>query len=262
MDKKALLISVAAAIVGVALLQVYLRRYERETSGGAKVLVLVAAQDIAPGTVLRSEFLGSRGLPQAYLDQRHVRVADTEKVLGAILNTGVKANESLLWTDLATMQASGRTLSSLVQEGMRAFAVKATTNSFSGLLRPGDRVDVLYTAANRSSSDIAESTTTIVQNLLVLAAGMNIGGKEDGSRSSPWSNQQVTLSVTAEQAQLLTQADHQGSLSLTVRNPNDIVLLHGLPKTTSADVTQVVRKPFEPALSATAEPVKEIEHVH
>ena len=204
--------------------------------------------------------LGVRDLPQAYLDQRNIRASDAEKVLNAAVSTGVKANESLLWTDFSTMQAAGRSLSVLVQEGMRALTVGAGSGALSGLIRPGDRVDVLYTAGGRLNGEGAESTATLVQNLLVLAVGADIGGDDSLGIERDGDNQ-VTLSVTADQAQLLTQAAHQGSLNLALRNPNDIVLLQGLPKTQASDVTAGNRPSEESRYSAAAEPTKEIEHV-
>jgi Flp pilus assembly protein CpaB len=46
----------------------------------------------------------------------------------------------------------------------------------------------------------------------------------------------VTLSATVEQAQVLTQAQQRGRLSLTLRNSDDIALAEGLPETTSRDL--------------------------
>jgi pilus assembly protein CpaB len=262
MNKKALILSVTAGIVGVLLLQFYMQRFEREMSGGAKVEVLVAAQDLVPGSPLRGEMLGIRGLPQAYIDQRHIRVSDTDKVLGAVINIGVKANESLLWTDLATMQAGGRTLSGLVQEGMRAFAISAKAR-FAGLLRPGDRVDVLFTA--RVGDATSANTSTLMQNVLVLATGADIGSSKETSAASARAlcvDRGVTISVTAEQSQLLTQAASMGDLSLTLRNPGDIVQIKGLPKTTSLDITGAIQKPvLVPGDRVESEPKKVIEHV-
>ena len=46
----------------------------------------------------------------------------------------------------------------------------------------------------------------------------------------------VTLSATLEQSQLLTQAKERGKLGLTLRNPDDIQLVEGVPETTAKDV--------------------------
>lgn len=259
-NKKALIAAGIAAITGFALLHIYLSRREQEISGGPAVAVLVAARDISPGSTIRNENLGVRSVPRAYLEQRHIRASESEKIIGAMASTGIKANETVLWTDLAAAQAFGRSLSGLVQEGMRALTISTSSGAFSGLIRPGDRVDVLFTAGARLGGEGAELTSTILQNLLVLAVGSDIGGNDENARSSGSGNQ-VTLGTTAEQAQLLTQASQQGSLNLTLRNPNDIILLQALAKTTAADVTFASRRSEESRVNPIATTSKEIEHV-
>ena len=74
MNRRALLIALAAALLGGACLFLYMRRFEAETSGGPKIKVLMAARDIPFGTALTREMLGVRQLPQAYVEQRHIRL--------------------------------------------------------------------------------------------------------------------------------------------------------------------------------------------
>jgi pilus assembly protein CpaB len=103
--------------------------------------------------------------------------------------------------------------------GSRAIAIPVTTGGAStGLLYPGDRVDVLLTQnfkgegmtiARRSVSE------TVVENLRVLAidaldAKMPAGGGNFGRT--------VTLEVTPEQAEKINVATELGKLSLTLRS--------------------------------------------
>ncbi len=265
MKRKPLLISAVAAAAGVALMQLYMKRLEEETSGGPPVSVLIATQDIAPGTVLTRQMLGVRSLPERYVEQRHIRASDRKDVLGAPASIGIQANQSLLYTDLGTLQAAGRTLSGLIREGMRAISIRPVASSFGGLMLPGDRVDVLFTAA--SGPNVAKvqssSTSTLLQNLLVLAVGADIGDSQQEGPSPSGRRGQVTLSVTAEQGQLLTQAEHQGRLKLVLRNPEDIVLLDGLPQTTASNLTATDRQRSwpQPRRHGSSKSERTIEHV-
>ena len=84
--------------------------------------------------------IGIRDLPAAYVEERHIRAADLQRIIGVRVSMGVKANESLLWTDLATTAQQRRDLSGLVRNGMRAVTIRAPASSaFGGLLRPGVR---------------------------------------------------------------------------------------------------------------------------
>src|SRR5687768_3532363 len=142
MNGKAMLCALLIAVCGAGLLMVYKQRFEEETSGGVRVPILMATQDIALGTVLTDRMVGIRELPQAYLEDRHIRASDASRVIGVPVSMEVTANQSILWSDLATVSTERRDLSSLVRNGQRAVTIEAdTTSAFGGLLRPGDRVD-------------------------------------------------------------------------------------------------------------------------
>lgn len=238
MKRHSLRIAVASALAGFVLLQLYLARVRSEIAGGEPVSVLMAATDIPVNKPITAELLAVRSIPQAYLDQRHILKGESDKVLGARLSSGLKANEALLWTDLSLLQKR-RDLSGLVQEGMRALTVGGEHSTFDGLLRAGDRVDVLFTSRGRSL-DIAssDSTITLLQNLLVLA----VFGDTGDQKSKGGNGRSVTLSVSAEQAQLLTHSEGMGRIKLVLRGPEDIVLVQGLPPTVGADVVDDVRR--------------------
>ena len=239
MDRKALLIALVLAVIGSVCLFLYMRRFEAETSGGPKLDVLIAARDIPIGVNLKRGMLGLRQLPQAYIEQRHIMVGDMESVLGARMSMAVHANEAILWSDLASMQAERRDLSGLIEPGMRAMTISARGSSggmFGGLLRPGDRVDVLHTPTRTGPS--GSVTITLLQNVVVLAVGTDTGGgASTGSRSST-----VTVSVSPEQAQLIVHAGTEGPLDVVLRNPEDIVVLKDLPEIGEADIREPARR--------------------
>lgn len=233
--KRSWLIATAAAALGTVLLgHLYLQKLETEVSGGPKVGVLVSSQDVPVGGVISEQRLAVRDIPQAYVETRHVRAEDAKKVVGTRVAGGLKAGELLLWTDLEKFQNHTRVLSGLVQSGARAVALDARSADFDGLLRPGDRVDVLLTQGGKES---AGSTLTLLQNLLVLSVGGSTVREEDEDGSANFGRgDSVTLSVTVQQAQVLTQARERGRLTLTLRSAGDITLVEGVPETTARDL--------------------------
>jgi pilus assembly protein CpaB len=250
MNRKALWVSVAAVLIGLLLLVVYQRQFERETSGGPKVRILFAVNDIIAGEALQAAKLGFREIPEAYLEDRHIRQSDMNRVIGVQAGGAVRANQALLWTDLATTSNGRRELSLLVRSGMRAVTVRAdATSSFSGLIRAGDRVDVFGTMS-RSNVEADRVTLPLLQNVLVLAAGRDLGGEVAAAQPGAASTQpaptgasradvaMVTLSVTLEEAALLVFAQDRGRLSMVMRNPDDINVVEGLPETTMSNLIQ------------------------
>ena len=258
MNTKALIIAIGAAALGLVLLLLYKQRFEAEASGGVPVRVLIAVQDIPLGAALSENMMGYRLIPQAYLEDRFIRYSDVRRIIGVRVSNGLRANQTVMWTDLATASDARRDLSSLVSTGMRAITVRADiTNSFGGLLRPGDRVDVLGTLS-RTGNEGDRVTIPLLQNVLVLAAGRDTGGEAQrqtvngttGGGSAPVEISQITLSVSMEEAQLLTYAADRGGaggrhtgLTLVLRNPEDIAILEGVPETNIEYI-------FEPTLRA------------
>ncbi len=258
MNRKALLAALVMALAGTALLLLYKERLEAEASGGAPVGVLMAVKDVPLGTVLTDEMLGVRQLPESYVEQRHIRVADANRVVGVRVSMEVKANESILWSDLVTGGGERRDLSSLVKSGMRAITIRAdATSAFGGLLRPGDRVDAFITV-EREGVERGRVTIPLLQNVIVLAVGQDTGAGEDdpAAHKSGGSGQgnQVTLGVTVAQAQIVAFATDRGRLSLVLRNPDDIATLDDLPATTVEKILEAERRGLPAAAAAPTQP--------
>lgn len=248
MKSRALLVAIACAVVGLVLVVFYMQSFEEEASGGQPVEVLVARQNIPLGAQLDpATMLQARVIPEAYVENRHVRSVEMDRIRGIRVVSGVRAGEALLWTDLATMSDSARDLSSLVRSGMRAITIQADqTATFGGLVRPGDRVDVLLTLDRPTPNGEPERVTVpLLQSLIVLAAGQDTGMIQRASAAQPGRAQpmqNVTLSATVEQAQMIAFAVQRGRLTLVLRNPDDIPVTEGLGETTTEDLVTIERR--------------------
>ncbi|HKE17976.1 MAG TPA: Flp pilus assembly protein CpaB [Kofleriaceae bacterium] len=234
MNSKPFVAALILAAGGAALLWVYRQRFEAEVSGGPKIPVLVATGDIGLGDRIRPEHLGVRTIPISYLDERAVRASAAEKVVGLRVRSRIKANESILWSDLSAAGRDSRDLAGMVQPGMRAVSVPATiASAFHGLLRPGDRVDLLLTTDRPGTKE--RVTFSLLQNVLVLAVGDDLGSSERVAQGMELTTT-VSVGVSAEQAQTLAFALDRGPLTLSLRNPEDIETLEGLPETEANDI--------------------------
>jgi Flp pilus assembly protein CpaB len=222
-EKKALIVALAVAVIGFGLLQLYMHNFELEATGGEKVGVVVVTRDLQVGDTLQRGSLALRRLPRSYLESRHIHASDLDRVLGQKLGQSTKANESLLWTDLESLAPTTSTLSTLVREGMRAATIRVPQGSFGNLLRPGDRVDVLLVASTASAHPQALSARTLLENVQVLAVGGQLGGAAASAAAARGGDtSQLTVSVTIEQGRELAIAETQGSLRILLRNPDEI----------------------------------------
>ena len=240
MNRNAMIISVAVTFLGVMLLGVYIRQFQRETSGGAPIALLAMRQDIAAGVPLTEQMLVVRRLPESYVETRQVLASDLPRVLGVRASIPLEANQTLLWTDLAGTLQHRAALSTRIPRGMRAMAVAGVGRSALGsLIRPGDRVDVLLTKT-KPGPETNVVTVPLLQNVLVLAVGDDVDpmNEEVHSRASD----SVTLLLTVDQASLLAQARQSSTLSLALRNENDLAINEGLTETDDSDILELEKR--------------------
>lgn len=230
MNKRALIVSAIVGVLTIVLLTLYLHRLEVETSGGGPVAVLAAVKPLDPGTLITPDMIAVRTVPQAYVESRAVRSTDLSRIVGVRVETSVKAQQTLMWTDLSVGGDQSRQLASLVQVGMRAVGVRAgVDDAHFGLLRPGDRVDV-YATLPKPNNEREHVSVLVVQNVLVLAIGMDTGGRDVGAPRPPGEryDQMLTLSVNPQQAQYVTLASRRGKVTVALRNPTDTRNLEGI----------------------------------
>ena len=236
MNRTALLASIAVMALGFVLLTIYVRQFQREVRGGDPVELLAMRQDVALGMPLTEQMLVVRTLPDSYLEDRQVLATDLSRVLGVRASIDLEANQTLLWTDLATAPTDRRSFSSRIPKGMRAMSVAgAGRRAIGNLMRPGDRVDVLLTKA-KPGPDPRVVTLPLLQNLLVLAVGGSFTATDH--EISSIGSDSVTLLVTIDQASLLAQARRDGTLSLVLRNEDDLEINEGLTETDDSDVLE------------------------
>jgi Flp pilus assembly protein CpaB len=93
----------------------------------------------------------------------------------------------------------------------------------SGLVQPGDRVDVLASVPRTDTGP--PRVFTILRSILVLSVGTPNGPAiETASATPPPSNEEATtvaLALTPQQANLLVLADSNATLRLALRSPEE-----------------------------------------
>jgi pilus assembly protein CpaB len=237
MNRRALAMAFVLACLGTALLVLYMRKFEREMSGGEPVELLMAVKQIERGKTITEDMLTTRSVPLAYVEDRAVKAAERSKVLGLQTSVALYPQQTLMWTDLA-ITTEDRDLSSLVQPGKRAVTVRATTGSEdtrgNQLIRPGDYVDVIATFHSENGEQSEQASAVLLQRVLVLAVGSETqaAGSSDSKLRDSTSSQRdklLTLSLNLPEAQLLALAIERGRLSVAVRPPGDPGVVDDIP---------------------------------
>ena len=224
--------------------------YKKTTAPAPRDLVSVAAaaRDLPIGKRvqagdLKLVTLDRKDLPKGVF----VKTGD---VVDRAVAVPIIAGEIVLNGKLAA-KGSGEGLTALIEPGMRAVSVQVNEISgVSGFTQPGTRVDVLFT---RTFSNGDAATTTILQNVKVIAYGRQLDpaaklDPRDTSRTTV-----ATLLVTQEEAQKVVLAQHRGRIQLVLRNALDDKLDEFSDPVASADLG--IEEPRKPQPVAPVRPV-------
>ena len=182
------------------------------------VSAVVAKTDLAPGSVLSSQTVAVREVPNTFLHADAVRSGDWGDVAGRILSRPVRSGETILNSHLA--QGAGAGFSAQLPEGMRALTFPVDEEaSIAGMLAPGDRIDLLFTTAAVNDS----VTVPLLFSVSVIATGLrtqaNANSLPERLQSGPFRT--ITVAVTPDDAAKITLAQEAGRISVALRQPND-----------------------------------------
>lgn len=186
-------------------------------SGGSNepgVDVLLASRDLTVGQKLEESDFRIAKVPASIVPPKSFR--SPGKALGRGIILPISRGEFILDSKLADPNA-GSGLPSLIPAGMRAVSVRVNeVVAVAGFVVPGTRVDVLLTGNPAGANE--QQTTTVLENVLVVAAGQHL---ERNAAGEPQSTPVITLLVSPDDAQKLTLAASQGHIQLTLRSPVD-----------------------------------------
>jgi len=175
-------------------------------------LVVTAALSIPFATKVEGRHLKLTEIPEGVLPAGAFTAV--EDVEGKVSTTSIGRGEILVAERFAA-HTRGSTLAALVAPNMRAVTVRVDdVIGVGGFLLPGNTVDVVSARKNRDQRAITE---TILKNIKVLAVDQDAATEEN----EPVIVRAVTLEVTPKDAEKIVKARTEGSIQLTLRNPEE-----------------------------------------
>jgi len=245
-NRALILLGLFLGLVSAALVVVYLSKANDSgggnVSGGSGTFVVVASQDIPAGTRVTEGMVDRKSISaEAVLAGVFTKEKD---VVGQVTRVPLVNGEQVIPskvtpTGFEIANVENPALAYVVPEGMRAVSVEVSSIiGASGLIRPGDYVDVIMTVQAAAQGTDASSATrdqiakTILQNAMVLSIdqavarpvaadnGTSSPPAEDGTSNAEAST--VTLAVSPVHGEVLTVADtcsknFGGRLALALR---------------------------------------------
>jgi pilus assembly protein CpaB len=233
---------VSIVVAAIAFMQVMA---QKSGATAPKEQILAATMALPAGTLLRAQDVTWQAVSETEPDQivrpsaaaveakPEIVEETTASVYGAVLRHPLAVGESIRRGDIVK-PGDRDFLQVVLTPGSRAIAIPVATGGAStGLLSPGDRVDVILTQnfKNDSANDLRNTpltrrsvSETVVENLRVLAIDAP-DTKATGVGANPANGnfgRTVTLEVTPDQAEQINVATELGKLSLTLRSINNL----------------------------------------
>ncbi len=210
--------------------------------------IVVAAQDIPPGTTLNDEALKKGVIKTTPWPKTSIPAgafSSPQQVFGKVNRVKILANEPILESRLA---GEGAGLTVRLEAGKRALALRVDEIvGVSGFIVPDDRVDVILTTTPLGAAQDAKISKIVLQNKRVLSVAQSTEQKD----GKPQLARSITLEVTPEEAEKLSLASQEGQIVLALRglgddaqlttigsNKRDLLSLTAAPRKAGGGVTQ------------------------
>jgi pilus assembly protein CpaB len=187
-------------------------------------VILVTVQAIQAGSLLTSDDLAQKEIPvEEMVKEYNVDSTDGRRgLMGAMVKRNLGAGEAIRSDDLMRPTDHGF-MAAVLSPGMRAVTINVDAASgSSGLIWPGDRVDLILTQMNTDPGAAIGrrvSAQTVLTNVRVVAVDSQLVSAPN--RNAPAiqdaQNRTVTLEVDEEQAQRVAVGMRLGRLSVSVR---------------------------------------------
>lgn len=176
---------------------------------------VVAAYDLPEGTKIDSVHVAVRDIPKEWVASGSILPDEFVHIQGQVVTAPLKRGDQLLWANTAHLKT--KPFSDKISPGRRAVTIPVDTiNSVSGMLVPGDLID-LYVSFEYRRKQI---TAPLLQGVLVMATGQQSRpGLDPGDANSRYST--VTLDTAPEEAAKLVAARLAGTITALLRNPDD-----------------------------------------
>jgi pilus assembly protein CpaB len=179
--------------------------------------VLIATQEIPARERIAATMFTKEARPSQALQPD--AISDPNQAVGSLALITIPSGSQLTASAIGTNVAFA--LPVRLQPGMRAVSIPVDrVKDVSGLIQPGDRVDVIAIPPSRSNGPPPRAVT-IFRAIRVLAVGNAL--ENPSATPSPQEQEAatVTLEVTPRQADMLAWADSNSTLRLSLRSPRE-----------------------------------------
>ena len=222
MDRWRVVVPIVLALVVAVVSSVFIYKWMKKQTAPKEVAkieevklkeVATAEVNLPVGTQLKPEMIKSVSFLEDSLPPGSF--SDPNELVGRIVIAPLERKELILESRLAPKDVKRGGMAAILKPGKRAISIAGNKAlGVSGLVNPGDRVDILLT----TTAEKGQINKTIFENVLILATGAQLSKNSEG-KTSPVDS--YTLEVTPEQAEKVILAESTGKIHFALRSVLD-----------------------------------------
>lgn len=218
---------IAAAVMAVVFgfsLFLFVRSFQQAHSPDAMLAhVLVANRNIDKGVTVTPDMFTPALRDRSTIDPDSL--ADTSSLHGQFALISLPIGAVLTQSKIGTPRDLG--LSLRLKPGERAVSIAVDhVKDVSGLVLPGDRVDVL--AEGPRINNKIQQAVTLLKGILVLAVGQGLESVSASPSPDQVNASTVTLALDSQQATIMMTADQNATIRLALRSPKERIGTSGI----------------------------------
>lgn len=245
----ALIVAVALGIVAALGVRSYLKKQERQYEQQYReVDVAAAGRSIDAGEELTRDMIAFQKKPQKSLSSLDIVRLDVDRYLGRKVNRNIDRGSQIMVSDFTRRrpESAARAL----PDGMRAMSINVdAVTGVSGLINPGDSVDILATITEgegRAKLEAASvKTMRVLSDVTVLAVDNRMSATSnslDTRRGYGRNYANLTLAVTPMESQLLVYLQEHATLTFVLRPQTEVGQEGELPEVSASNVTELAKE--------------------
>ncbi|MEK7389853.1 MAG: Flp pilus assembly protein CpaB [Elusimicrobiota bacterium] len=236
MEKKGVMVPMLLAMGAAVIYLMFLTSRENALVGAYETAKVLATRvDLPERTVLKEDQVEVLEVPRKFMQQDAFEIkspSDMKLIINLVTRTRVPKGNQLTQSALMSLSPESG-LSVKIPPGYRG-AILPIDQEMKVLIKPGDRVDVLVTFDAMMNDGRKEKVTaTILQNVLVIAVGTNLGqgmnakqfktlGEKEDKTAAFSEKASVSLALNPNEAQYLALAVKTGDTAVIMRGLGDV----------------------------------------
>ncbi len=194
----------------------------QEQSRTEKVVRIVAARDLPRGTLVTLKDFAKSEFPAKWIGADAIALSEVQLVQGKQLNIDLKAGQLLMHVHL--IEPAQPALASRLSPDKRAVTIPVDLmSSMSGLLQPGDRVDLFVSFDYKGQ----RTTASLLQGVEVLATGQQTKMTGEHNAATELRYSTVTLAASQTEAKKLVAARQGGTITAVLSHETADPLMLG-----------------------------------